>query len=187
MNNGDDDFDLFRRTMASEGVRKAELDNNRVDAKPVKTPPPNKRRHGITSANPAPKDEVVSRSVASLIDQTTDNANVLYCCIGVSKKRLQQLRRGDLLIEESIDLHGLKSVEASRALQVFLQEAVDFGYCCIEVIHGKGLRSEQAGGVLKPLTIHWLKQQPDVHAFCSATASQGGSGATWVLLTTGIK
>ena len=107
---------------------------------------------------------------------------MLFVRAGVTKSTIRKLRSGLIRIDESIDLHGMRSVEAGRALENFLEECIEHGYLCVEIIHGKGQRSEQAGGILKPMAIHWLKQQLEVMAFCSAIPSHGGSGATCVLL-----
>ena len=184
-NDNSSDAELFRRAMQESGVRPARLqqqrnppDNNKTIAKPttVKT---NKAAPTLSartlSARTTPPRPV-------LLDQTTEGPQVLFVREGVGKPTIRKLRSGLIRIDESIDLHGMRSIEAARALENFLEESIEHGYACIEIIHGKGQRSEQAGGILKPMAIHWLKQQPEVVAFCSAIASHGGSGATCVLL-----
>ncbi len=56
------------------------------------------------------------------------------------------------------------------------------GLRCVNVIHGKGWRSEGRDGTLKVHTRHWLTQHPQVLAFCEAPAQAGGGGAVWILL-----
>ena len=47
----------------------------------------------------------------------------------------------------------------------------------MKIIHGKGIDS-----ILKTCVNGWLRQIPEVLAFCSAPAAQGGNGAVLVLL-----
>lgn len=170
-----DDSDLFRQAMLESGVRPAHRQKNKITHEQKK---PLSKQTAIQSrkSNPA------SVAAPVRIDQTTEGPYALFVRSGVSKSTLKKLRNGLLRIEESIDLHGMRSQQATRALQIFLEESLEHGYECIEIVHGKGQRSEQAGGILKPMTIHWLKQRPEVLAFCSAIPSHGGSGATCVLL-----
>ena len=169
------DAELFRRAMRESGVRPAHQKQNRIPIEDKKQVAQSKKTKPRKAA-PSPPTRPV------LIDQTTDGPQILFVRSGVTKPAIRRLRSGLTRIDESIDLHGMRSHEASRALDNFLQESLEHGYACIEIIHGKGQRSEQAGGVLKPMAIHWLKQQPEVVAFCSAIPSHGGSGATCVLL-----
>lgn len=101
---------------------------------------------------------------------------------GLNRMTLRKLRRGEWPIQDELDLHGLNTDEARRLLVEFLQDATNRGLRCINVIHGKGWRSEGREGVLKVRTRHWLTQHPQVLAFCEAPPDAGGGGAVWVLL-----
>jgi len=96
---------------------------------------------------------------------------------------LRKLRRGNWPPQDSLDLHGLNTDQARGLLQTFLQEAGNNGLRCVNIIHGKGWRSEGREGLLKTLTRHWLMQHPAVLAFCEAPLHAGGGGAVWVLLS----
>jgi len=95
---------------------------------------------------------------------------------------LRKLRRGTWPPQDSLDLHGLSSDEARQLLVEFLHHSTQNGLRCINVIHGKGWRSEGREGILKTHTRHWLAQHPQVLAFCEAPQNAGGGGAVWVLL-----
>lgn len=95
---------------------------------------------------------------------------------------LRRLRRGDWPPQDSLDLHGLRSDEARKLLVEFLFHAKQQGLRCVNVIHGKGWRSEGREGILKVHTRHWLTQHPQVLAFCEPPQNAGGGGAVWVLL-----
>lgn len=101
---------------------------------------------------------------------------------GLNRMTLRKLRRGEWPPQDSLDLHGLSSNEARRLLVEFLHHATQRGLRCIEVIHGKGWRSEGRDGILKVHARHWLTQHASVLAFCEAPLNAGGGGTVWVLL-----
>ncbi len=102
---------------------------------------------------------------------------------GVQQRLFHNLRRGHLPPQEILDLHGLRVVEARVALKSFLQHARRHRLRVIQVIHGKGQRSEDQQPILKQKVNQWLRQREEVLAFCSAPRFDGGSGATYVLLS----
>ncbi len=120
---------------------------------------------------------------AVTLDQTDMGEGVLFARAGISPAQFKQLRRGKLGIDESMDLHGMRTREAESALADFLHNCLEEGLQTLLLIHGKGHRSAIKGGILKPLTIQWLKQQPEVLAFCEAQPHDGGSGALYVVLS----
>jgi DNA-nicking Smr family endonuclease len=114
----------------------------------------------------------------------SDEAVGEYLSNGLNRMTLRKLRRGAWPPQDSLDLHGLHSDAARRLLVDFLHHATQQGMRCVNVIHGKGWRSEGREGILKVHTRHWLTQHPQVLAFCEAPQSAGGGGAVWVLLKT---
>lgn len=105
-----------------------------------------------------------------------------YRVAGLSDSDFRKLRRGAFTLQASIDLHGLNREQARAALHAFLGHALDRGYRCVKIIHGKGLRSTAAGPVIKPAVARWLTRRKDVLGYASAKPQEGGSGATVVLL-----
>ncbi|MDO8989599.1 MAG: Smr/MutS family protein [Sideroxyarcus sp.] len=101
---------------------------------------------------------------------------------GLNRLTLRKLRHGEWRIQDELDLHGLNSDDARKLLAVFLHDATQRGLRCVNVIHGKGWRSEGRDGIIKVHTRHWLAQHPLVLAFCEAPPQSGGGGAVWVLL-----
>jgi DNA-nicking Smr family endonuclease len=102
---------------------------------------------------------------------------------GVQTAVLRKLRRGHILIEHELDLHGCSSSEAETKVQAFIRSVRrPDRQCAVRIIHGKGLGSPNGSSVLKDKTRSWLQQDEGVLAFCQAGATTGGSGAVHVLL-----
>ncbi len=165
----EDDFSLFRRAMAD-----SKRNRPKVHLRQRQSPP----------AIPTPRATEATPNPGVRIDETEDGP-VLFARGGLQNKVIRKLKRGDYRYSEILDLHGHTTVEADDLLADFLSDAVNTGHHTVLIIHGKGLRSGQPGGVLKPYTLNWLKQQPEVKAFCSALPRDGGTGAVYVLLRVG--
>jgi DNA-nicking Smr family endonuclease len=101
---------------------------------------------------------------------------------GIGPDVLRKLRRGEWVIQDHLDLHGLRVDEARELLGQFLREALRRGLRCVRVVHGKGLGSRDRQPVLKGKARVWLAQRDEVIAFCQARPAEGGSGALVVLL-----
>jgi DNA-nicking Smr family endonuclease len=103
---------------------------------------------------------------------------------GVDKRLAERLKRGQLPIEGTLDLHGLTQDEAHRQLDGFLALSATAGRRCVLVITGKGAwRSES--GILREMAPRWLNEAPNrssVLAIANAQPRHGGSGALYVLL-----
>lgn len=117
--------------------------------------------------------------VHSLLD--TD-ANLSYRSTGVGIDVLRKLRSGHWVIQDELDLHGMRRDSARENLGIFLRMAGKRGIRCVRIIHGKGLGSVNKEPVLKAMVYRWLVQKEEVIAFCVARASDGGAGALVVLL-----
>jgi len=102
---------------------------------------------------------------------------------GVQRRLYDDLRRGLIPPEATLDLHGMRATEARLALQRFLAQSLQQRRRCVRLIHGKGFGSSAQQPVLKQKVNHWLPQRPEVLAFCSAPRWDGGTGAAYVLLS----
>ena len=104
----------------------------------------------------------------------------------VSHETLRKLRDGKFSVKAVLNLRGLTAVEALLALENFFKRAIELGYSCVLVVHGRGLSSPNGEPVLKPLFRSWLERGPyrrHVLAYASARPCDGGLGATYVLLS----
>jgi DNA-nicking Smr family endonuclease len=162
------DAGLFRQAL--EGVTPLAPPNRIAPTrKPRKTPV------RVNPATPEVSDDLSDHGAG-------DIAITEFLRPGLNRMTLRKLRHGEWRIQDELDLHGLNSDAARKLLTEFLHDATQRGLRCINVIHGKGWRSEGRDGILKVLTRHWLAQHPQVLAFCDAPPQAGGSGAAWVLL-----
>lgn len=116
------------------------------------------------------------------LDAVSLEDRLSYIAPGLQKNVLAKMRKGQFGLDAEIDLHGLTSAEAKSQLLVFLHRAVIDGCRCVLLIHGKGYRSQDNHPVLKNNLNFWLRQHPDVLAFCSAKPKNGGAGAVLALL-----
>jgi DNA-nicking Smr family endonuclease len=137
------------------------------------TPPPHGRRPGPGADRPAIAFEV-----------TVEGERLEGHASGVDRATLRRLRRGEVEVESTLDLHGHDRDGARSALRAHLLAAAAEGQRCALVIHGRGQRSAD-GPVLKRQLPRWLAEAPLdrwVMAFTSATQRDGGGGALYVLL-----
>ncbi|CAJ2377646.1 MAG: hypothetical protein IBGAMO2_900005 [Arenicellales bacterium IbO2] len=183
-----DDIDLFRRAMS--GATRYEETAPRAAAKKSsakkpaakKTAAPKPKPSAKTPRRkpPAPAAKPARRGV--LRDQTEQGDYVEFARGGLQTRVMRKLKRGEYRIGAELDLHGLTTAEAEKALSDFLRAAAAKGAKAALVIHGKGLRSGGKGGVMKRFVLGWLKKRGEVKAFCSAVGKDGGTGAVYLLL-----
>lgn len=167
-----EDASLFREAIGE--VRRIEIEDG-VRERPAPSPVPRMRARDEAEALQE------SRSLPAG-DAAFDGAEPLsYRRDEISARTLKRLATGQYSVQDEIDLHHLRAADAEALLKRFLNQARADAHFCLRVIHGKGLRSENAP-VLKALVDRLLRQRGDVLAFASAPANQGGTGAVLVLL-----
>ena len=102
---------------------------------------------------------------------------------GIQHRVYQDLRRGVIEPEATLDLHGMRVVDARRALAGFLSQSLRARRRCVRIIHGKGRGSSAQQPVLKQKVNQWLPQREEVLAYCAAPRWDGGTGVAYVLLS----
>lgn len=100
---------------------------------------------------------------------------------GVQEGVYKKLRLGKYPPENHLDLHRLNVMEARQQVFETIINSQKQNYRCIMITHGKGVKSKTPGKI-KSHVNHWLQQMPEVLAFHSAQAKDGGTGAVYVLL-----
>ena len=169
----DDDKALFRQMM--QGVEPLAHTKKLVGRR---APPPEQplRKRELPEA---PK---TSFNLSNYYSEVVSTDSVLsYCKKSIPRKRLSQLKSGQIHLPARLDLHGFRPEAASDTLCQFIEHQSRLANRCLLVIHGKGSRNGEAP-ILKNHVNHWLKQMPQVLAFHSALARDGGTGAVYVLL-----
>lgn len=134
---------------------------------PAKTTPKTKARDNVSI--PAPK---------SLSPKPAREAPQLDARTG------QRLRRGQVPIEGTLDLHGMTQQEAHLKLNDFIAKAYARKKRCVLVITGKG-KSGEGAGVLKQKFPQWMGMTPlreIILKIQPAIQSHGGAGAWYVYL-----
>lgn len=117
---------------------------------------------------PRPRDELLSHGSSA----------------GLDRRNAERLRRGKMVIEATLDLHGMNQAQAHGALNRFIQRSEAAGRRCVLVITGKGIAKE-SGGILRSQVPNWLNEPGNrerIIAFNYAQQGHGGTGALYVLL-----
>lgn len=174
------EHDAFREAMQDV----TPLEQNRVEPAPRSrevTPAEQTRRDaalglrpdpGRPDANPLTLGEVRLLAPRDLLSWKQD---------GVQREVFRKLRTGKYAPDASLDLHHHRVHEAQIAMYRFFALARLKGWRTVLIAHGRGEQSATPARI-KSYVAHWLTQLPDVIAFHSAAAHQGGTGAVCVLL-----
>lgn len=169
--------DLFRRSIGAVAPL----------APPDKVTPSTPRPEPIARQHLADEEAALRESLSDDFDVETlldTDDQLSYTRAGIGSDVVRKLRKGHWVIQDQLDLHGMRSDEAREALGEFLRKMGRRGLRCVRIIHGKGLGSVNKEPVLKNKVRNWLVQKDEVIAFCQAKAADGGSGALVVLLKT---
>lgn len=97
---------------------------------------------------------------------------------GVSYAQVAELRTGRVRIEQTLDLHGETVAKAIVRLREFFHATTRSGFRTVLIVHGKG------SGDLRDAVHHELLGACSgfVHALATAAPTDGGEGATTVVL-----
>jgi DNA-nicking Smr family endonuclease len=169
-----EELELWRHvTSDAKPLRGRQRPKRPPPAEPEEPPAaPAKRR---ASAPPQPTPEPPKPAPPALaLDRTA----------GIDKRLAERLKRGQLPIEGTLDLHGLTQAEAHRRLDAFIGAGFTAGRRCLLVITGKGLARPEAG-ILREMLPRWLNEAPNrgrVLAIARAQPRHGGTGALYLLL-----
>jgi DNA-nicking Smr family endonuclease len=102
---------------------------------------------------------------------------------GVSHAQIAELRAGKLRASSTLDLHGERVDAATGRLRQFLLEVSRTNQRVVLVVHGKGTHSEHGAPLREAVLAELLGPCSGfVHALATASAADGGEGATFILL-----
>ena len=178
---GDDDLD-FEEAMA---------DVSRVESDKLRPVPTTRRTPSrVDREREAQRDfdRVVSGEAPFDADPVDPTERIEGKIPGLDPRELQRLQRGEFAIQEELDLHGFVVEDARERLDGFLSDAHARGLRCVRIVHGWGRGSPHGVAVLKSNLPRWLTRGAArrlVLAYATAPPTQGGAGATCVLLRGG--
>ncbi|HTO71855.1 MAG TPA: Smr/MutS family protein [Myxococcota bacterium] len=107
------------------------------------------------------------------------------CVPGLDPRVVRRLRKGEFTPQADLDLHGCDAETARAQVEALVVTAHARGLRCLRIVHGRGNRSPNGEPVLRPSLPRWLARGPArkiVLAYSSAPPTDGGTGATYVLL-----
>ena len=121
----------------------------------------------------------------------TISDRVAQSALQMDSKAFQKMKRGKLVPEGRIDLHGMTLAQAHPALNTFIIQSQMRGFRLVLVITGKGKHKDTGGpiperiGALRHQVPQWLKMAPLGQAVLQISESHfkhGGGGAYYVYL-----
>lgn len=119
--------------------------------------------------------------------------------VGLDGSTSAKLKRGKILPEATLDLHGLTQAQAHLRLITFVRRCAERDFRCVLVITGKGAPASKAmemtgrfempqrsqSGVLRLMVPRWL-EEGDTRGFVAGSQAahvrHGGDGALYVYL-----
>ena len=121
----------------------------------------------------------LSTTAVEIIESEQD---LLFVGPGIQIREIKKLRRGHIPWQAGLDLHGYTLEAAREELARFIRDSKKSGSRCVLVVHGKAYSQPGQPALMKSHINDWLRQLPQVLAFCSAQPRDGGTGAVYVLL-----
>ena len=174
----DDDKVLFMQAM--HGVDQLEDKNVRSPANASKARKPDaatlSKRAAAQGSEAADLGAGLS-DMQALLNPVAGEAYLSYKQPTLQNKIFTQLKHGKLRWYDAVDIHGCTIEEARAAMTQLLSQAKQNNETMVKIVHGKGSEA-----ILKTCVNGWLRQLPEVLAFCSAPPKDGGNGAVLVLL-----
>lgn len=174
----DDDKVLFMQAMA--GVQPLEDKNVRspVDAPKINKPDATTLSKRAAAQGADDVDLGLGLSdMQALLNPVSADAYLSHKVPTLPNNVFNQLKQGKLRWYDAVDIHGCNIEQAREAMMTLLTQAQKNGETVVKIVHGKG-----SDAILKTCINGWLRQLPQVLAFVSAPAKDGGNGAVLVLL-----
>ena len=114
--------------------------------------------------------------------ERTDVSDKDFVANGIDSREIRKLKRGEYIVRDRRDLHGMTAAEALASVKRFIENSRHRGHRCVCIIHGRGLHSTGNQPILKALVREYLRSHRSVLAYTDAPVSDGGPGAVYVLL-----
>jgi len=111
-----------------------------------------------------------------------DKSDSDFVAHGDDRREVRKLKKGEYIVRDRRDLHGMTAADALASVGRFIENSRHSGHRCVCIIHGRGLHSKGNPPILKTRVREYLRSHRSVLAYTDAPASDGGSGAVYVLL-----
>lgn len=165
---------------AMSGVTR--IHSDRVDLRPKPKRRPDKAKAHLREIAETEPEGIIDGLSSEAVEIVESEQELLFAGPGIQLKVMQRLRRGHIPWDEGVDLHGLTVEKARKVLHEFIMQSHQQNLRTVLVVHGKAFSQSGRQPLLKSYTNDWLRQLPQVLAFCSAQPKDGGAGALYVLL-----
>ena len=174
-----DETDLFATEMARLGVTHGTTGDAELEA-------PDSRSEDVVPkdvSEPTPSDqEVFLSSLGAMesvfVDELPESGE-----LAAAPRRMRQVRRGELVPEAQLDLHGLSHADARERVRHFLDNSTYHGRKTVLIVTGRGKGSD-GEPVLRAEIERYLRHEATawVAEWGRAPARYGGEGALVVFL-----
>ena len=135
---------------------------------------PRGRMHAVPTISAPP----ATTSSASHSDEPEND----FAAHGVDRREIKKLKRGQYVVGDRCDLHGLTAADACARVRRFIDNSRHRRHRCVCIVHGRGLHSKENVSVLRTRVRESLRLHRAVLAYTDAPRGDGGAGAVYVLL-----
>ncbi|SDN11078.1 DNA endonuclease SmrA [Vreelandella arcis] len=101
---------------------------------------------------------------------------------GIQQGVVDKLKHGGYPVQAQLHLLRRPLAECRGLVFPFIQDAYAHDLRSVLIVHGRGRDIDSPANVLRSYIAKWLTQFDEVQAYISAQPSDGGLGATWVML-----
>lgn len=101
---------------------------------------------------------------------------------GIQQGVVDKLKHGGYPVQAQLHLLRRPLAECRGLMFPFIQDAYANDLRSVLIVHGRGRDIDSPANVLRSYIAKWLLQFDEVQAYISAQPSDGGLGATWVML-----
>ena len=174
----DDDRLLWEKV--TQSVKKIDSQPAFQPVKPSEYPKTGSQTKRRTDRSPSGQTEQPKVKIAPVKTSPADFR--LGDMSGIDRLSARRMQRGQVPIEDRLDLHGLSQEQAHKKLNTFISRAVQQNFRHVLIITGKG---RDGHGILRQKVPAWLKDGPLSHhltAISYAQPKDGGKGALYIRL-----
>jgi DNA-nicking Smr family endonuclease len=185
----EDDALTFERFMS--GVTPLDPGARRIPASSDDPGPGKAAQHQALVAQQQEADQEARARLHALVEEgsrfevTDDGRRIEGRRFGVDGGQVRRMRLGELPIDATLDLHGMRVDEARAAVEAFVRDRRVKSDHVVTIVHGRGRNSPGGVPVLRGEVAAWLSEgraSTHVAAFATAPDPLGGEGAICVLL-----